>query len=146
MSALVERAQVRTPVLPREVVDDPVVVAAIGGAVEVRGLLLGQRVALMEATREDGGQGKATGGASGNGQGGQGSGQGSGQANGHVNGPDQFAATAALLAVAVHAADGPLYDAAGWQVLMASDWAAAHTLLQVAQRLNGLDVPAEKKD
>jgi hypothetical protein len=142
MSALVDRAQVRTPVLPREVVDDPLVVAANRRAGEVRGLLLGQRVALMEATREDGGQGErpgnGPGNASGNGQGGQGSGQ--------ANGQDQFAATAALLAVTVHAADGPLYDAAGWQVLMASEWTVAHTLLQVAQRLNGLDVASEKKD
>jgi len=47
----ISRNQIKPPVLPKEAVP----VAALGGEVIVRGMLLGERLTIMSAAREEGG-------------------------------------------------------------------------------------------
>jgi hypothetical protein len=122
--ALLQRADVRAPVLPKETVPVP----ALGGDVVVRGLLLSQRLALHAYNaRQSQPQPGET------------------DADARARAGAQLVAH--TLAQCVCAADDqPLYTTAEWEAFGSAHPAAALDLFYLARRLNGMDDEATEKN
>jgi hypothetical protein len=115
---VLKRSEIARPALPKETVAFP----PLGGDVVVRGLLLGERLAMMAAgARRD-------------------------PAAPEPDGPELFAGIASGLAWCVLDADGePLLSAAEWQVLGAQHIDACLELWRAVKRLSGMDREALEK-
>lgn len=110
--AAIKRSAIKPPVLPREAVK----VAALGGEVIVRGLLLRERLSLLGTLRD--------------------------KAEGAVD----FAHVCEVLATCVLADDNkPIYTAADWEAFGGMHMGEALELFAKCQALSGLDGEAVKK-
>lgn len=118
--AVIKRAQIPAPVLPKETVAVP----ALGGDVVVRGLLLSERMAVQKKITDLRGADTDAGALAG-----------------------VHAVLPMVLALCVLDADGAaVFDAPAWQIFGAQHTAAAVELFNTAWRLSGFDAEAETKN